>query len=115
MCSMAIAGFDGNDRVVQPAGATLPVAGLICVSYPLHPPGQPAKLRIAHLPHITVPSLFVSGTRDEFGSPEELRHHLGTLGVPPTMQFVEGGRHDLRGKDAIVAELVATWVRGLRI
>ena len=115
MCSMAVAGFDGNDRATQPALEPLGVAGLVCVSYPLHPPAQPQKLRTAHFSGIVVPSLFVSGTKDEFGSPDELRHHLAVLPTKPEMQFIEGGRHDLRGKDAQVAELLAAWVQGLRI
>lgn len=115
MCSLAVAGFDGNDRAPQPAEAPLRVAGLVCVSYPLHPPAQPEKLRIAHLPHVAAPSLFVSGTRDDFATPDELRHHLAVMPVAPEVQFVEGGRHDLRGKDGEVGERVAAWVRNLRI
>ena len=114
MCSLAVAGFDGNDRATQPADVALRVAGLVCVSYPLHPPAQPQKLRTAHFARLTVPSLFVSGTRDDFGMPEEMRHHLASLPTEPDLRFVEGGRHDLRGKDAVVAELVAAWLRGLR-
>jgi predicted alpha/beta-hydrolase family hydrolase len=116
MCSMAVAGFDGNDRVFQPADAPLQVGGLVCVSYPLHPPKQPAKLRIAHLPQVRVPSLFVSGTRDEFATPAELGEHLAVVPVAPTVRWVEGARHDLRGHDdhvaGIVASVVAEWARG---
>lgn len=115
MCSLAVAGFDGNDRATQPADVALRVAGLVCVSYPLHPPAQPQKLRTAHFARLTVPSLFVSGTKDDFGTPEEIRHHLAVLPTEPDLHFVEGGRHDLRGKDAVVAGLVAAWLRGLRI
>lgn len=117
MCSMAVAGFDGNDRVFQPADAPLQVGGLVCVSYPLHPPKQPAKLRIAHLPQVRVPSLFVSGTRDEFATPAELGEHLAVVPVAPTVRWVEGARHDLRGHDdhvaGIVASVVAEWARGV--
>lgn len=115
MCSLAVAGFDGNDRATQPADEPLRVAGLVCVSYPLHPPAQPQKLRTAHFARLTVPSLFVSGTKDDFGTPEEIRHHLAVLPTEPDLHFVESGRHDLRGKDAVVAGLVAAWLRGLRI
>lgn len=115
MCSLAVAGFDGNDRATQPALEPLAVAGLVCVSYPLHPPAQPQKLRTAHFSGIVAPSLFVSGTKDEFGSPDELCLHLAALPMKPEIQFVEGGRHDLRGKDAHVAGLLAAWVQGLRI
>lgn len=115
MCSLAVVGFDGNDRATQPADEPLRVAGLVCVSYPLHPPAQPQKLRTAHFARLAVPSLFVSGTKDDFGTPEEIRHHLAVLPTEPDLHFVEGGRHDLRGKDAVVAGLVAAWLRGLRI
>ncbi|HLK42702.1 MAG TPA: alpha/beta family hydrolase, partial [Thermoleophilia bacterium] len=59
MCSMAVA--EG-----------LPARALVLVSYPLHPPGKPDKMRTEHFPAITVPCLFVSGTRDAFGAPAEL-------------------------------------------
>lgn len=125
MCSMAVAGFDGNDRndrndrsegASQPADAPLQVGGLVCIGYPLHPPKQPAKLRIVHLPQVRVPSLFVSGTRDEFATPAELGEHLAVLPVAPTVHWVQGARHDLRGHDdhvaGIVASVVAEWARG---
>ena len=122
MCSMAVAGFDGYDRndrnngASQPADAPLQVGGLVCISYPLHPPKQPAKLRIAHLPQVRVPSLFVSGTRDEFATPVELGEHLAVVPVAPILRWVEGARHDLRGHDdhvaGIVASVVAEWARG---
>ena len=91
MCSMAVAGFDGNDSnngAPQPADAPLQVGGLVCISYPLHPPKQPAKLRIAHLPQVRVPSLFVSGTRDEFATPVELGEHLAVVPVAPILRWV---------------------------
>ena len=51
-------------------------AGLVCLGYPLHPPKQPDKLRVAHLPQITMPTLILQGRRDEFGAPDELRPHF---------------------------------------
>jgi len=113
MCSLAVAGFDGSNRTDQPVAPPLVVAGLVCVAYPLHPPKQPEKLRIAHLPEVRVPSLFVSGSRDEFATPEELAAHLAAVPVAPTLRMIEGARHDLRGKDAEVATIVAGWVHGL--
>ena len=119
MCSMAVAGCDGagrNNGASQPADAPLQVGGLVCISYPLHPPKQPAKLRIAHLPQVRVPSLFVSGTRDEFATSAELGEHLAVVPVVPIVRWVEGARHDLRGHDdhvaGIVASVVAEWARG---
>lgn len=113
MCSMAVAGADGNERSVQPVADPLKVAGLVCVSYPLHPPQQPTRLRVAHLPLVAVPSLFVSGTRDEFATEAELRTHLSIMPVAPSLHLVDGSRHDLRGKDEVVAAAVAAWVGSL--
>lgn len=101
MCSMAVA--DG-----------LPGAGLVLIAYPLHPPGKPDKLRIEHLPRLTVPCLFVSGTRDPFGSPGELEEHTAAIPGPVTHVWVDGGRHDLKGADADIAGIVSGWLRGLR-
>ncbi|MFM8418406.1 MAG: alpha/beta family hydrolase, partial [Actinomycetota bacterium] len=84
----------------------LEVAALVCVCYPLHPPKQPEKLRSEHLPRITVPSLFVSGTRDEFGTVDEL-----TAATRPmknkTHAWLEGARHDLKDRDIEVGKIIA--------
>jgi predicted alpha/beta-hydrolase family hydrolase len=100
MCSMAVA--DG-----------LPAAALVLIAYPLHPPGRPERLRAEHLPAIEVPCLFVSGTRDPFGTPEELEAATATIAGPVTHHWVEGGRHELKGADELVAEVVVDWLRGL--
>ncbi|MHB1089777.1 MAG: alpha/beta hydrolase family protein [Ilumatobacteraceae bacterium] len=104
MCTLAVA--DEID--------SLPVRGVICISYPLHPPKKPDQLRIEHLSRIHVPSLFVSGTRDEFGSPDELIRELAAISMSPTIEFIEGGRHALKGHDDRVAELVAQWLLALQ-
>ncbi len=91
------------------------VAGCVCVSYPLHPPGKPHCLRTAHLADLKVPSLFVSGTRDEFGSRAELEAALGLVSRPPTVVFLEGGRHSLTGKDDDVVAAVVAFVKGLMV
>src|SRR4051794_14026503 len=58
----------------SPAGPDSPrVGGLVLLGYPLHPPGQPGKLRTAHLPQLTTPTLVVQGSRDEFGGEAEVR------------------------------------------
>jgi predicted alpha/beta-hydrolase family hydrolase len=101
ICSMAVA--DG-----------LPAAALVLISYPLHPPGRPERLRIEHLPALEIPCLFVSGTRDAFGTRAELEQHTASIPGPVTHVWIEGKGHDLKGCDARVAEVVAEWVRGLR-
>jgi uncharacterized protein len=100
MCSMAVA--EG-----------LPAAGLVLLAYPLHPPGRPERARVEHLPGIPVPTLFVSGTRDAFGTPAGLEAAAATVAGPVTTHWIEGAGHDLRRADGRVAALVAEWVAGL--
>lgn len=99
MCSMAVA--DG-----------LPAAALLLVSYPLHPPGHPEKPRTDHFPRLRVPCLFVSGTRDAFGSPAELEAATAAIPGPVTHCWVEGGDHGLRRRDQEVAEVVTGFLTG---
>ncbi len=103
MASMVAADVDGSGPVKN-------LAGLVLLSYPLHPPKKPDKLRVEHLPDIDVPCLFISGTRDEFGTPDELEAWTAT--IPATVEHVwlDGARHDLKNRDAEVAKLVATFV-----
>jgi len=103
MCSMAIA--DEADP--------LDVAGLVLVSYPLHPPKKPEALRIGHLPRVVVPTLCVSGTKDNFGTPDELRDAFTVVPGDVTWSWVDNGRHELAKADADVALRIATWVRAL--
>ncbi|HVM55718.1 MAG TPA: alpha/beta family hydrolase [Acidimicrobiales bacterium] len=102
MCSMAVA-----DGLVD-------AAGLVLICYPLHAPGKPDKPRTEHLPRLTVPCLFISGTKDAFGTPAELEAAASTIPGPVTHVWVEGKGHDLKGSDALLAETVARWLRGLR-
>jgi uncharacterized protein len=71
------------------------VSGLLVLSYPLHPPGKPAQLRTSHLPKIQVPSLFVSGSKDPFGSPQEIEAALRLIPAPVKFLLIEGAGHDL--------------------
>ena len=90
---------------------TLLVAGVVCIGYPLHPPKKPDQLRIEHLPRLGAKALFISGTRDEFGTPEELASAFALLPSPPTVHIIEGGRHELKGHDERVATLLKDWLR----
>jgi predicted alpha/beta-hydrolase family hydrolase len=67
--------------------------GLVLLGYPLHPPGKPAQLRAAHLPKIASPMLFVQGSRDSFGTPDELRPVIEGLAAGTRLHVVEGGDH----------------------
>lgn len=91
----------------------LEVLGILCIGYPLHPPKKPEQLRTAHFGNLHSTLLFVSGTRDEFGTPEELALAWKLLPKQPTVQMIEKGRHELRGADAQVAEFVVQWLQNL--
>ena len=69
--------------------------GLLLLSYPLHAPGKPDQLRTQHLPRLTVPALFIHGTRDPFGSIEEMKSALKLIPAPTSLISVEGEGHDL--------------------
>ena len=67
--------------------------GLVFLGYPLHPPGKPEKLRSKHLPSIAAPMLFVHGTRDPFGTVDELSPIMSKLTIGTKLYVVEGGDH----------------------
>jgi uncharacterized protein len=75
-------------------------AGLLLLSYPLHPPRKPAELRTAHFPQLKTPSLFVHGGRDPFGSHDEMRAALTLSPAKTLLMEVEGAGHELLGKKA---------------
>lgn len=103
MCSMAAS--DDNDP--------LPVAGVVCMSYPLHPPKKPESLRTEHFLRLAVPMLFISGTKDEFGSPTELESAFALLPRRPSVRWMDGARHDLARRDADVARAIEEWLAAL--
>jgi hypothetical protein len=71
------------------------VEGLLLLSYPLHPPGKPTQLRTAHFPKLETPSLFVSGTKDSFGTIEELEAAVELIPARPELAKIDGGSHGL--------------------
>jgi predicted alpha/beta-hydrolase family hydrolase len=96
MCSMAVA--DG-----------LEAAALVLVSYPLHPPGKPDRLRIEHFGALHLPCLFVSGRRDAFATPEELARETAAIPGDVTLELVDGD-HSLRKSEQAAAAIVASWL-----
>jgi len=99
MCSMAVA--EG-----------LTAAGLVLLSYPLHPPGKPDRLRVEHFSEINVPVLLISGDKDPFGSPAEFADHVPAIAGPVTMAWLPGG-HDPRTADSATPPIVAGWLAKL--
>jgi predicted alpha/beta-hydrolase family hydrolase len=101
MCSMAVA--EG-----------LSALALVLLSYPLHPPKKPEKLRIEHFPQIEIPSIFVNGDRDPFGTPEEMEREMAAIPGPTTMYWLEGQRHDPKPTfDAEIIEVVGQFLDSL--
>lgn len=99
MCSMAVA--EG-----------LPAAGLVLLSYPLHPPGKPENPRTEHFDDLDVPCLFVSGERDPFGSPDDFAAAVKLIKGPVTQVWLPGG-HDPKNQDDAIAAAVSEWIDGL--
>ena len=99
MCSMAVA--DG-----------MPDVGLVLLSYPLHPPGKPEKLRTEHFADVKVPCLFIMGDKDPFGRPDEFDAHLGAISGPVTVVWLERANHSPKPEhDATIVEAVRTFVQ----
>ncbi len=108
---------------VAAADGQLQIAGLVLLGYPLHPPGNPGKRRDAHLPAVGRPALFVQGSRDTFGTPEELRPALALMTPSPSLHVVEGGDHSFkvarahetgqREIEADVQRTVAAWIHAI--
>jgi predicted alpha/beta-hydrolase family hydrolase len=71
------------------------VAGLLLLSYPLHPPRRPEQQRTQHLPDLRTPTLFVHGTRDPFGSIAEMEQALKMIPARTKLLAIEGAGHDL--------------------
>jgi predicted alpha/beta-hydrolase family hydrolase len=103
ICSLAVGDVDDP----------LPAKGLVLICYPLHPPGKPDRLRVEHFPNLTVPCLFISGTKDAFGTPDELTRWTATIPGPVSHEWMEGKGHDLKGCDQRIADLVAAWMADL--
>jgi len=99
------------------------IAGLVFLGYPLHPPGNPTKLRVEHLPNIKMPMLFVQGTRDSLGTVDEIQPFIKKLKLPARIYAVEGGDHSLKapkkfGKSqeeiySAAMDEIVNWAKGI--
>jgi len=101
VCSMAIS--DG-----------LPTAGLLLLSYPLHPPGKPEKLRVEHFPGVTSPVLLVQGHSDPFGKEPEFAEHVPAITGPVDQVWLDKTGHDpVERHDPTVVHAVHVWISEL--
>jgi predicted alpha/beta-hydrolase family hydrolase len=123
--TLVIGGKSMGGRIATQVAAgnpSVPVAGLVLLGYPLHPPGRPAERRDSHLGSVKRPMLFVQGSRDAFGTPNEFSGILEVLSPPATLYVVEGGDHSFKtaGNDparqavlADVRQVIVDWIQAL--
>jgi uncharacterized protein len=120
---LAIGGKSMGGRIASQVAATGigDLAGLVFLGYPLHPPGRSDRIRAKHLPDIKAPMLFVQGSRDTFGTPDELRPIVTSLAPLADLYVVEGGDHSFKvrkGSDVsqediyrAIQDHIAAWLR----
>lgn len=90
--------YGGRMASIAAAEGAITPAGLVYLGYPLHPPGDPANPRVAHLPSITQPQLFVEGSNDPFIRPHEQLLHAVASCRDATIHWVQGGGHSFEVK-----------------
>ena len=98
--------YGGRQASMVAAELESDVPGLLLLSYPLHPPGKPQQLRTAHFENIRTPCLFIHGTSDPFGSPDEMRAAIALIPANSKLTVLNGLGHDLgKGKMEIVSTI----------
>jgi predicted alpha/beta-hydrolase family hydrolase len=91
------------------------LTGLLLLSYPLHPPKKPAQLRTAHFAQLQTPALFIHGTKDEFGTPDEMTAALRLIPGKTDLQTIEGAGHDLKkGAFDVQERIVSAFLRMIK-
>ena len=110
-----IGGHSYGGRQASMLAAETPglVDALFLLSYPLHPPRKPEQLRTAHFPKIQTPTVFVHGTRDPFGSIDELKQALAPIPAATHLLEIEGAGHDLGRHHLDVADSLVRVALGL--
>jgi hypothetical protein len=92
--------YGGRQSTILAAEDKTLVEGLLLLSYPLHPPRKPLELRIAHFPELATPALFVHGSRDPFGSFDEMTTALKLIAAPTRLLEIAGSGHELLPRNA---------------
>jgi predicted alpha/beta-hydrolase family hydrolase len=119
---LVIGGKSMGGRVASMVADDLRIAGLLCLGYPFHPPAKPEQLRTKHLAELQTPTLIVQGTRDEFGTRDEVKAY--TLSKAIEVFWLEDGDHDLKPRKSVsgfsaadhlknMAAKVSAWADGL--
>jgi len=99
--------YGGRQSAMAAAERPDMAAGLLLLSYPLHPPRKPDQKRTGFFPELRTPALFVHGTRDPFASTEELREAMALIPAPTDLLPVERAGHDLKRAADLSAEILA--------
>jgi len=89
--------YGGRQATILAAEEPKLAAGLLLLSYPLHPPSKPEQLRVQHFPRLKTPCLFFHGTADPFGAIAELQRAIEAIPAPTRLIVIEGAGHDLGG------------------
>ena len=100
---LVIGGKSMGGRIASQVAASQPedIDGLVFLGYPLHPPGRPDKLRSEHLPKIKAPMLFAQGSRDAFGTKQEIEALIKKLKLPAELYSIEGGDHSFKAPKSV--------------
>jgi len=112
---LVIGGKSMGGRIASQVAASQPddIDGLVFLGYPLHPPGRPDKLRSEHLPQIKVPMLFVQGSRDAFGTKQEIETIIKTMKLRAELYSIDGGDHSFKVPKSVgLPEQIYTEVMG---
>jgi predicted alpha/beta-hydrolase family hydrolase len=99
--------YGGRQASLLAAEEPRSAAGLLLLSYPLHPPGRPGAPRTAHFPRLLLPVVFVHGSRDPFATLDELREAAAAIPGPVRLIAIDDGGHDLKRGDFDAAPVVA--------
>jgi uncharacterized protein len=121
---LVIGGKSMGGRIASQVAAAKPegIDGLVFLGYPLHPPGRPEKMRDEHLPNIKAPMLFVQGSRDAFGTEDEIRAVIKKHRLKAVLHVIESGDHSLKVSKSVAPQQqvyedtmdeVARWCRSI--
>lgn len=105
---VVVGGKSMGGRMASMIADEVGARGLLVFGYPFHPPGKPQQTRTAHLEHLRTPSLILQGTRDAFGTPEDVSNY--TLSPAIRIEWLQGGDHSLKGKVPEAIEEAAVYL-----
>jgi predicted alpha/beta-hydrolase family hydrolase len=105
-----VGGKSLGGRMASMVADEMNVRGLVCFGYPFHPPGKPERTRTAHLENLRTPALILQGTRDPFGTPDDVSAYV--LSAAVHIEWLQGGDHSLKANVPRAVELAASFILG---